>query len=95
MMEIAEDLKLHVPPGLIRKNKSLKVMDIRAEVAMRFSQIYDDIPPMNQMVIKIVTIAVCGPLVGLFLANSHFPQDLERVLQTAVLRVVQRHERHC
>jgi hypothetical protein len=57
LFETSEDLILHIPPGLLRKNKELKVTQIRAEIAMRFSQIYDEIPPLCQMVLKIVTIA--------------------------------------
>lgn len=57
LIETSEDLVLNIPPGLIRKNKDIKVTEIRAEIAMRFSQIYDDIPPLCQLVMKIVTMA--------------------------------------
>lgn len=57
LIETSEDLVLHIPPRLIRKNKDIKVTEIRAEIAMRFSQIYDDIPPLCQLVMKIVTMA--------------------------------------
>jgi hypothetical protein len=57
LIETSEELVLHIPPKLVRKNKELKVTQIRAEIAMYFSYIYDDLPPLCQMVLKIVTIA--------------------------------------
>jgi hypothetical protein len=57
LYETSDDLILHIPPGLVRKNKELKVTQIRAEIAMMFSQIFDEYPPLCQLVIKIVTIA--------------------------------------
>jgi len=57
LVETSADLIFHIPPRLVRKNKDLKVTDIRAEIAMLFSQLFDEIPPLCQMVLKIVTIA--------------------------------------
>ena len=57
LVETSADLIFHIPPRLVRKNKDLKVMQIRAETAMLFSQLFDEIPPLCQMILKIVTIA--------------------------------------
>ena len=57
LVETSEDLIFHIPPKLVRKNKDIKVTEIKAEIAMFFSQIFDEIPPLCQMVLKIVTIA--------------------------------------
>lgn len=57
LIETSDSLLLHIPPGNVGSNKNLKVTEISAETAMRFSQIYDDIPPLCQMVVKIVTVA--------------------------------------
>ena len=55
--EVSDDLLLHIPPGLVRKNKELKVTAICPELAMIFSNVYDDFPPICQMIIKVITIA--------------------------------------
>lgn len=57
LFETSADLLVHIPPGLVRLNKELKVTQIRPEIGMVFSKIYDEFPPLCQMVIKIVTIA--------------------------------------
>lgn len=55
--ETTEDLVLHIPPGLVRMNRRLPVTQVSAEVAMRFSQVFDELPPLYQTALKIVTIA--------------------------------------
>lgn len=55
--EISDNLVLHIPPRLVIKNKELKVATICPELAMVFSNIYDDLPPVCQMIIKVITIA--------------------------------------
>jgi class 3 adenylate cyclase len=57
LAETSKELVLHIPPGLIRENKELTVTQIRAEIAMRFSQIYDELPPLCQMMLKTLTVA--------------------------------------
>ena len=57
LTEISEDLVLFIPRGLVRLNKRLKVTQVRAEIAMRFSQVYDELPPLCQTILKILTIA--------------------------------------
>jgi hypothetical protein len=57
LAETSKELVLHIPPGLIRKNKELTVTQIRAEIAMRFSQIFDELPPLCQMMLKTLTVA--------------------------------------
>jgi uncharacterized protein (UPF0147 family) len=56
-VETSKELVLHIPPGLIRKNKELTVNQIRCEIAMRFSQIYDELPPLCQMMLKTLAVA--------------------------------------
>jgi hypothetical protein len=56
LMETSEDLVLHIPPILVCRNKRIKVMEIRAETAHHFSRIFDELPPVCQLVIKILTI---------------------------------------
>lgn len=53
----SEDLKLSVPPGYLRKNKEVKVMQISTEVAMRYAQIYDELPPLFQLFTKVLQFA--------------------------------------
>ena len=55
--EVSDGLVLHIPPRLVRKNKELKVTTICPELAMIFSNVYDDFPPICQMIIKVITIA--------------------------------------
>ena len=53
----SEDLILHMPRNSVRLNRQISVWQTSAEVAMRFSQIYDELPPIFQTVTKILTIA--------------------------------------
>lgn len=55
--ETTEELVLHIPPGLILKNKRLPVTQVSAEVAMRFFQVFDELPPIFQTALKILTVA--------------------------------------
>jgi len=55
--ETSEELVLHIPRGLVRINKLLPVDKVRAEIAMRFSQVFDELPPLFQTAVKILTIA--------------------------------------
>ena len=55
--ETSEELVLHIPRGLIRINKQLPVNQVRAEIAMRFSQCFDELPPLFQTASKVLTIA--------------------------------------
>jgi class 3 adenylate cyclase len=57
LVEISDDLVMNIPEKLMRRNKDLKVTQIRAEIAMRFSQIFDEIPPLCQLILKVITIA--------------------------------------
>jgi hypothetical protein len=65
LMETSEDLVLHIPPRLVYRNKRLKVTEIRAETAMHFSRIFDELPPVCQLVIKILTIGTRGDFYAL------------------------------
>lgn len=58
--ETSERLVLHIPYGLVRVNKTLPVMEVSAEVAMRFHQLFDELPPLCQTALKVVTVASRG-----------------------------------
>jgi class 3 adenylate cyclase len=55
--ETSADLVLRIPPGFIRRNMDIAVMQISADVAMRFAQIYDELPPIFQTLLKVLAIA--------------------------------------
>jgi hypothetical protein len=55
--ETTEKLVLHIPYGLLRKNKTLPVSLVSAEHTMRFNQIFDDLPPLFQTTLKVLTIS--------------------------------------
>jgi class 3 adenylate cyclase len=55
--ETSADLVLRIPQGFIRKNTEIPVMQISADVAMRFTQIYDELPPLFQTLLKALAIA--------------------------------------
>ena len=55
--ETTNRLILHIPAGYIRKNREVRVMQISADFAMRFSQLYDELPPLFQMFTKVLHIA--------------------------------------
>lgn len=55
--ETTEELVLYIPPGLVRMNKQLPVTEVSAEIAMRFSQVFDELPPLFQTILKVLTIA--------------------------------------
>ena len=58
--ETSERLVLHIPYGLVRVNKTLSVMEVSAEVAMRFHQLFDELPPLCQTALKVLTVASRG-----------------------------------
>jgi hypothetical protein len=53
-------LVLHIPYGLVRINKTIPVMEVSAEVAMRFHQLFDELPPLCQTTLKVLTVASRG-----------------------------------
>lgn len=55
--ETSQELVLHIPKGLVRTNMQLPVSQVRAEIAMRFSQTFDELPPLFQTVCKVLAIA--------------------------------------
>jgi class 3 adenylate cyclase len=59
-MELGDDLVLHIPPGFVQKTHDMSILQISADVAMRFTQIYDDLPPLLQTLSKVVAIATSG-----------------------------------
>ena len=58
--ETSERLVLHIPHGLVRTNKTIPVMEVSAEVAMRFHQLFDELPPLCQTALKVMTVASRG-----------------------------------
>jgi class 3 adenylate cyclase len=55
--ETSADLVLRIPRGFIRQNMDIAVMQISADVAMRFAQLYDELPPLFQTLLKVLAIA--------------------------------------
>lgn len=53
----SEDLVLSIPRGYLRRNKELPVMTISTSLAMRFAQLYDDLPPLLQFFTKVLHVA--------------------------------------
>jgi len=63
-----EDLVLSIPPGYLRRNKEVKVVQISTDVSMRFAQLYDDLPPLFQLFTKVLQVAT---RTGLFKPPRH------------------------
>lgn len=57
LTEISNSLVLSIPTGLAWKSRVFSVMDVNVDVAMRFSQIYDELPPLYQTVCKVLAIS--------------------------------------
>ena len=57
LVETSKKLVLSIPSGLVRTSRLLSVMEVSADVAMRFHQIYDGLPPLFQTLTKILAIA--------------------------------------
>jgi hypothetical protein len=55
--ETTEDLVLHIPGGLVRTNRRLPVTQVSAEVAMRFTQVFDELPPIFQTTLKVLSVS--------------------------------------
>jgi hypothetical protein len=55
--EITDRLELTVSPGFMKKVFSFPVGQVNPEVAMKFSQIFDELPPLMQIILKIMSIA--------------------------------------
>jgi hypothetical protein len=106
--EISDDLILHIPPGLVRKNKELKATEISPEIAMVFSNIYDEFPPICQMIIKIITIATrrgfyklpygilllaMNDLIDQGVEKSELDMLIEEMIELCVVKIEDRDER--
>jgi hypothetical protein len=55
--ETTEELALYIPPGYRLINMQLPVHRVSADVAMRFSQLFDGLPPLFQTFSKVIAIA--------------------------------------
>lgn len=56
-VEITEELIVSIPPGSVRLNKQVLVGQISADVAMRFSQVFDGLPPLFQTFSKVLAVS--------------------------------------
>lgn len=56
-VHVTPALQIYIPPGLVRANKAIPVGMISAEVAMRFSQVFDGLPPLFQTFAKILSLS--------------------------------------
>jgi hypothetical protein len=55
--QVTPALEIYIPPGLVRMNKAVPVRRVSAEVAMRFSQVFDGLPPLFQTFAKILSLS--------------------------------------
>lgn len=55
-----EDMELTIPSGMIKINQNMTVHQASAEVAMKFTQTYDELPPLFQTFTKVLTMATRG-----------------------------------
>jgi hypothetical protein len=56
-IDVSRELVACVPPGSVRKCKQVPVGQISADVAMRFSQVFDGLPPLFQTFSKVLAVA--------------------------------------
>jgi hypothetical protein len=54
LVVVRDDLVWCIPPGALREFRSLSVMKIGSEIAMRFAHLYDELPPIMQVVCKVL-----------------------------------------
>jgi hypothetical protein len=57
LIDVTECYSLHVPRRAGRKIKDIDVMQVDPEVAMRFSQVFDELPPRFQSLVKVLNLA--------------------------------------
>jgi hypothetical protein len=57
LSEISDELVLSIPPGLFRRNRLFPVTLVGADVAMKYNQVYDELPPLFQTLAKVLAIA--------------------------------------
>lgn len=51
-----EDLTITIPPGALREYRSLSVMQVGPEIAMRYAHAYDELPPIMQVCCKVLAV---------------------------------------
>lgn len=44
-----DDLELEIPVGMYKRNRDLTVNEVSADVAMKFTQTFDELPPLFQV----------------------------------------------
>ena len=44
-----DDLMIQIPSGMLKRNRDLTVHEVSAEVSMKFTQIFDENPPLFQV----------------------------------------------
>jgi hypothetical protein len=54
---ISNDLCFQAPAGYFRESKEVRVTQLSSTAAMRFTQLYDNLPPLLQMYYKILAVA--------------------------------------
>jgi hypothetical protein len=58
LVEMWDDLVPRIPPGFVRFHKEVRVMQLGPDLAMRYSQIYDGLPPLFQTACKVLAVAL-------------------------------------
>ena len=57
LIEFNDNMSVDIPRGYLRYHKEITVFDTAGENAMRFTQIYDELPPLIQTFCKVLAIA--------------------------------------
>jgi len=91
-MEVSDDMVMAISPGFVRTINDWPVTrGISADVAMRYTQIYDELPLLLQTLCKLLAIATRGgffklPFVILWeVQNDLIDEDVEKdILETVV-----------
>ena len=44
-----QDMTLQIPTGMVKKSREITVHEVSAEVAMKYTQLFDELPPLFQV----------------------------------------------
>jgi hypothetical protein len=54
LVVMRDDMTVCIPPGSLREYRSLSVMKVGSEIAMRYAHLYDELPPIMQVFCKVL-----------------------------------------
>uniref|UniRef100_A0A7S3P845 Guanylate cyclase domain-containing protein n=1 Tax=Amphora coffeiformis TaxID=265554 RepID=A0A7S3P845_9STRA len=55
-----QEMMLQIPHGMIKKSREISVHQVSAEVAMKYTQLFDELPPLFQTFLKVLTMGTKG-----------------------------------